>query len=84
MSGTKVLECLLAMKRNPRNGWTIEDVTFLCRGLRLQCESSENDSNYVVSHSLIDGSLTIPARRPIKPIYIMLLVQLAETALEIE
>jgi hypothetical protein len=37
-----------------------------------------------VSHPKVEGLLTIPARRPIKPFYVMLLVQLVESVLELE
>lgn len=76
---------LAEMKRNPRNGWTIHDVVSLCRAFCLICRPPpSNGSHYVVGRPTIKGLLTIPACRPIKPIYIMLLVQLVERALEIE
>ena len=72
------------MKRNPQNNWTINDVVFLCRAFGLICKPPANGSHYVIGRPGIKGLLTVPARRPIKPIYIMLLVQLVERALEIE
>ena len=75
---------LAAMKRNPRDGWTIHDVVFLCRAFVLICIPPANGSHYVVGRPRIKGLLTIPAHRPIKPVHVMLLVQLVERALEIE
>jgi hypothetical protein len=72
------------MKRNPHNHWTIEDVAFLCRNLGLQYRPPPPGSHCVISHPRIEGLLTIPAERPLKPIYVMLLAQLAEGMLEIE
>jgi hypothetical protein len=73
---------LAAMKRNPRDDWTIEDVVALCRGFGLSCKPPASGSHYTVSHPDVPGILTVPARRPIKPVYIILLVELVECVLE--
>lgn len=72
------------MRRDPRNNWTTDDIVFVGRGVGLICKPPANGSHYVVWQPKIDGLLTIPARRPIKPFYIMLFVQLVEGALENE
>ena len=72
-----------AMKRNPRNDWAIGDVLSFCVNSGLHCHPPSRGSHYVVSHPAIDGLLTIPATSPIKPIYIMLLVEMAEAVLEL-
>lgn len=84
MSGARILKRLIAMRRNPRNGWTIDDIVFVSRGVGLTCKPPANGSHYVVWQPEIEGLLTIPARRPIKPFYIMLFVQLVERTLEVE
>ena len=84
MGVTKALKWLAQMKSNPAGNWTIEDVEFVSRNLGLDCKATKRESHYVVSHAKIEGLLTIPAKRPIKPIYIKLLVGLAEISLEIE
>ena len=83
MSGTQVLKRLITMKREPQKGWTADDIAFVCRGCGLDYAERRNESNLVVSHPKIDGLLTIPARRKIKPFYVMLFVQLTERALEV-
>lgn len=76
---------MMAMKRNPQASWTIDDVAFLCRGLGIGfTESPRTGSHCVVSHPRVEGLLTIPARRAIKPMYIMLLVQLVERVLDLK
>ena len=56
----------------------------MCRSFGIEGDLPSNGSNYVVWHPEIDGQLTIPAKRPIKPIYIQLLVSLVEGALKLE
>ena len=84
MSGSRILNRLIAMRRDPQNGWAIEDVEFLCRGVGLICRPAASGSHYVVWQPKIEGLLTIRANRPLKPFYIMLFVQLFERALEVE
>lgn len=70
---------LEAMKRNPHDGWTIRDLVSLCRTFGLQCEPPTHGAHYTLSYPKVEGFLTIPARRPLKPMYIMLFVQLIES-----
>jgi len=70
---------LKAMKRNPHDGWTIRDVVSLCRTFGLDCEPPVHGSHYTISYRKVEGILTVPARSRIKPIYIMLFVQLIES-----
>jgi len=63
------------MARNPRNNWTIKDVERVCRENGLTCSAPRGGG----SHYKVSGhgtTLTIPARRPIKPVYIKTLVGL--------
>jgi hypothetical protein len=84
MSGTRILKRLIAMRRNPGNDWTIGDIIFVCRRVGLICKPPTTESHYVVWQPRIEGFLTIPARRPIKPFYIMLFVELVQSALNVE
>jgi predicted RNA binding protein YcfA (HicA-like mRNA interferase family) len=68
-----------AMKANPRADWTISDVETVCRTHGIACKAPSRGSHYVLSHPAIDGRLTIPARRPIKRIYIQLLVDMIDS-----
>jgi len=63
------------MRRNPRADWTIRDVETLCRAFEVNCEPSRSgSSHYKVSHAEIAYILTVPFKRPIKPVYIRKLV----------
>jgi hypothetical protein len=66
------------MKRNGHANWTIADVATVCRSFGLDATPPTEGSYYVVSHPRVAGLLTVPAKRPIKPIYIELLAQLIE------
>lgn len=70
---------LAAMKANPKADWTIGDVETICRAHGIACKAPSRGSHYVLSHPLIDGRLTIPARRPIKRIYIQLLIDMIDS-----
>ena len=64
-----------AMRRNPRADWRIEDVVALCREFGIGCAPSRSgSSHYKVSHAAQRQILTIPVKRPIKPVYIRKLV----------
>lgn len=67
------------MKRNPRADWTIRDLVFLCRTFGLECERPTHGFHFTVSYRKIEGILTVPAQRRLKPIYVMLFVQLIES-----
>jgi hypothetical protein len=63
------------MARNPRDDWTISDIERVCRENGLTFNPPRGGG----SHYKVLGAghiLTIPARRPIKPVYIKTLVGL--------
>ena len=65
------------MRRNPCGDWRIDDVKVVCRSCGVDCRKPSEASHYVVSHPLRAvraEMVTIPANRPIKPIFIKLLV----------
>ncbi|WP_120715835.1 type II toxin-antitoxin system HicA family toxin [Tsuneonella amylolytica] len=65
------------MRANPRD-WQIDDVVAVCRAYGLACKSPKRGSHFKVEHPAIDGKLTIPARKPIKSVYILLLVEMID------
>jgi hypothetical protein len=72
----KLLE---AMRGNPKNDWGISDVEKLCQQIGMEARPpAGGGSHYKVSSDLFKGALTIPAKRPIRPVYIRLLVQWAD------
>jgi predicted RNA binding protein YcfA (HicA-like mRNA interferase family) len=68
--GQKLLE---RMRRNPRD-WRIGDVVTVCEAFGLTCTPPRKGSHYKVKHARQMEILTVPAHRPIKPIYIADLV----------
>jgi hypothetical protein len=62
------------MRRNPAKGWKISDVQTVCGGEGITCSAPKRGDHYKVSHSDLPEILTIPAHRPIKPVYIRKLV----------
>lgn len=62
------------MRANPRD-WRIEDVARVCQAAGAACTAPRGGSHYKVKHPAMAAILTIPARRPIKPVYIRDLVR---------
>jgi len=64
------------MRRNPKADWTIADVRAVCREYGLRCEPQRSGgSHYKVFRPGMRDILIVPRRRPIKPVYIRLLVR---------
>ncbi len=67
------------LRANPQAGWTIQDVVALCREYGLICEPPRGGgSHYKVAHPDLQQKLTVPYRRPIKPVYIRRLVSMID------
>lgn len=62
------------MRDNPRD-WRIEDILTVCRGHGIDCSPPRKGSHYKVKHGSMVEILTIPAHRPIKPVYVRELVR---------
>ncbi|MFK8251676.1 type II toxin-antitoxin system HicA family toxin [Ancylobacter terrae] len=70
---------LEAMRANPAGNWSIGDVEQVCREHGLLCAAPRGGgSHYKVGHPTVARKLTIPFKRPIKPVYIRLLVNLID------
>jgi hypothetical protein len=69
---------LARMRENPRD-WRIEDVVSVCRSADLTCSPPRTGSHYKISHPARREILTIPAHRPIKPVYIRELVRFIDS-----
>jgi hypothetical protein len=68
-------DLLERMRHNPTGNWTIHDVEVLCRKHGVLCEPARGGgSHYKVAHPRMAEKLTIPYKRPIKPVYIRRLV----------
>jgi hypothetical protein len=67
------------MRHNPQGDWKIADVEALCAECGLGCAAPRGGgSHYRVWHPSVPTILTIPSRRPIKPIYSRKLVQMID------
>jgi hypothetical protein len=61
------------------------DIERLCRTAGLSCRPpTGGGSHYKIAHPAILDILTIPARRPIRPKYIRLLVKFVDLVLELQ
>lgn len=74
VAADKLLE---SMRNNPRD-WSLGDIEKVCRMWGIVCSAPKRGSHYKLYHPQIAGILTIPARKPIKPIYIRLLLQMVD------
>jgi hypothetical protein len=66
---------LEAMRRGPRANWSIGDVEAVCGEAGVGCTPPRGGgSHYKIHHPAIPEILTVPFKRPIKPVYIRRLV----------
>lgn len=69
------------MRANPAAGWRLADIEKLCREFGARCTPPRGGgSHFKVSHSSQRNLVTIPFRRPIKPVYIVRIVRYLEAA----
>lgn len=81
----KAKKILKKMGDNPRDDWKIEDVEVVCAYYGVDCEPpSGGGSHWKVSSRHLEGILTIPSNRPIKPVYIKKLSSYMAAHLDIE
>jgi hypothetical protein len=67
------------MKRNPVGDWSIREVEQICKEYGVSCRPpSGGGSHYKISHTAQREILTVPFRRPIKPVYIRKLIRFLE------
>lgn len=67
-------DLLERMRANPRD-WRIGDVQRVCTEAAVDCTPPRKGSHYKVKHAAVVDILTVPAHRPIKPVYIRALVR---------
>ncbi len=80
MNAEKLLD---RMRANPRD-WRIADIERLCSEFGIACTPPRKGSHYKVSHGAMPMILTIPAHRPIKPVYIRDLIRFVNAVRERE
>jgi len=64
------------MRRNPRD-WRIEDLKVIARSMRI--DHDQQGSSHVIFRHASAGRLSIPAQRPIKPVYVRLFLDFVST-----
>jgi hypothetical protein len=70
---------LNAMSANPRGNWTIADVEAVCGEFGISsAPPTGGGSHFKIAHPALREKLTIPFKRPIKPVYIKKLVAFIE------
>lgn len=69
------------MRNNPRN-WRIDDLKTVANQFGIDWRNA-GGSHHVFSYPGIDNDLSIPAHRPIKPVYVRLFVGLVDKAKEL-
>ena len=78
---TKADKLFDRMRRNPAGDWSIEDVERVCRAMGWTClPPTGGGSHWKVAVPGSGAILTVPAKRPIKPIYIRKLLEMAKGA----
>ena len=75
-NGKKLLD---SMRANPKGDWTIEDVAVVCRYCGAELCSPRRGSHYTVRHHKCPEILPIPARKPLKIVYVKLFVSMMDS-----
>lgn len=73
---SKITKTLAKMKSNPRD-WRIEQIETIGEQYGFNVRKT-GGSHFVFVHELLEEQLTVPSRRPIKPIYVKKFVALIE------
>jgi hypothetical protein len=78
----KRAKLLDAMRNNPRD-WRIEDLLVVSKQFGIECRNS-GGSHLVSGFPGVEMDVTVPARRPIKPVYIRQFLLLANAVKELK
>ena len=76
-------DLLEQMRANPRD-WRMDDVVRACQIAGATCTPPRKGSHYKVKHERATEILTIPAHRPVKPVYIRALIRFIDALREDE
>jgi hypothetical protein len=64
-------DLLADMESNPSGDWRIADIARVCEGFGIRCEPpTGGGSHFKVSCPGVHAILTVPSRRPLKPVYV--------------
>lgn len=73
----KAEKIIVRMRNNPRD-WRIEDVQSVADRFGMEMRNPRG-SHVILSHPEVTEILSVPAHRPIKPIYIRKLIEMIDT-----
>ncbi|MDR0576324.1 MAG: type II toxin-antitoxin system HicA family toxin [Candidatus Accumulibacter sp.] len=73
---------LSSMRRNPRD-WQIDQLRTVARKVGMEVRN-EGGSHHIFSYSGLKDTLSVPAHRPIKPVYIRAFVDLCDRVIELK
>lgn len=74
---SNINKILKKMKDNPLNNWVINDLETVARHFEISIRKS-GGSHVIFQHNKWVEALSVPARRPIKPVYIKRFLSLIE------
>ncbi|MBW1953963.1 MAG: type II toxin-antitoxin system HicA family toxin [Deltaproteobacteria bacterium] len=74
---TQVDKLLARMRKNPKD-WRIADLERLARQLGMKVRKKGGGSHVIFQHEVSVIEVSVPARRPIKPIYIKKFLELID------
>ncbi len=57
------------MRRHPKTDWRIEQLDTVARAYKVHVKSGHG-SHVIFEHTKMVRALSVPARRPIKPVYV--------------
>lgn len=82
-SDVKIPKLLSAMAANPRNDWRIEQLVSVAEKIGLAVHPPRGGSHYVFSSDQVrETHLTVPYKRPIKPVYVRLFAEFCRVHLD--
>ena len=76
MTGSRAFKTLEAMRANPRD-WRIADLGAVGGCIRDQCAQAGRNHIYF-TYSAVAKGVSVPAHRPIKPVYVGAFVRLVD------
>jgi hypothetical protein len=74
---SRASKLLSEMRRNPKGDWRIEQLDTVARAYEVNVRQGRG-SHVVFEHPNLARALSVPARRPIKPVYVRRFVALIE------
>lgn len=78
----KRAKLLDAMRNNPRD-WRMDDLLVVAKQFDIECRNN-GGSHHVFGFSGVEMDVTVPAHRPIKPVYIRQFLLLVDAVKELK